>query len=516
MNRFKTLLLTGVALSSLLGACSYEDKTTYAGDPMPEIKIDTVGIPARIIVYREDTLRLKPSVSREGNPDKKFDYEWRITLEPGSDFKQAKTISEEETLEYVISELPDTRPYNLWYRVTDQMTGLMQSIMWELTVDASSGQGLVVATTSDERTTDFSIVQDSLCTGYYYEKGTTKILPTSYRYNYFSKQNNGKTMDGVVKWMFSQPRIYKGRSTYMLHGASKHNLFRMNSINHEVILEGMDNFYDPFFEIDVDYYLLQGEGTYTNAVLSNKGRVYGLPRERNNQNGFCKFGLDLEGTYKSNSMVSDYAKLAWFEPETGLFKTCDAYIASWTEAPTPFTQAYDGNGSIVGFDLSKMKGSKQIAAGQGRNEHCFILEKDGKVGLYCLTKSFNAPFNPSRMIDITDAPRITEATSFVFTVNEDVVFYSVGSEVKAIIFSSGRPKYVDVYNAGEEIGFLEMLKQTGEKYVPYNQKCLLVATASKQGKIHALKLGNSNTGEYIDVTIFDGFNGRITALAVQD
>ena len=516
MNRFKSILLTGAVLSTFLGACSYEDKTTYAGDPLPEIKIDTVGIPANLIVYREDTLKLKPSVSREGNPDKKFDYEWRITLEPGSDFKKAKTIGTEETLEYEIKELPDANPYQLWYRVTDQMTGLMESIMWKVTVDASSGQGLVVATTKDEKTTDFSIVQDSLFTGYYYEKGTTNILPTNYRYNYFSKQNNGKTFDGVVEWLFAQPRLYKGRSTYMLHGASKHNLFRMNSINYELIMEGLENFYDPFFDIDIDFYALIGKGTYTSAVLSNKGRLYGLPRESTWQKNMSKFGVDLEGTYTTNSFVSEYSKLVWFEPETGLFQICDAAISSYTSAPVPYTQGIDNQGRPVGFDLSKMKGAKQLAAGQGRNEHCFILENEGKVGLYCLTKSWDAPYNPSRLIDINDAPGIREASSFVFTVNEDVVFYSVGSEVRAIIFSSGRPRYVNVYNAGEEIGFLEMLKQTGEKYVPYHQKCLLVMTAGHNGKIHALKLGNSNTGEYRDVTVFDGFDGRITAVAVQD
>lgn len=35
-------------------------------------------------------------------------------------------------------------------------------------------------------------------------------------------------------------------------------------------------------------------------------------------------------------------------------------------------------------------------------------------------------------------------------------------------------------------------------------------------EIHALKLGSTNTAEYSEVTVFDKFQGRITAVAVQD
>lgn len=74
----------------------------------------------------------------------------------------SKVIGTEEQLKYYVEEVPDASSYGLWYKVTDKTSGLMESILWNVQVDASSGQGLVVAYTKDGRTTDFSIVQDSL------------------------------------------------------------------------------------------------------------------------------------------------------------------------------------------------------------------------------------------------------------------------------------------------------------------------------------------------------------------
>lgn len=107
----------------------------------------------------------------------------------------------------------------------------------------------------------------------------------------YAKQN-GKTFDGLVEWMFAQARYMDGRLTYMLHGASKHNLFRINTLDYSILMEGKENFYDPFIELDIDYYGLVG--SYY-AVLSNQGRIYGLQTERNTATVFNKFCLRCSG-----------------------------------------------------------------------------------------------------------------------------------------------------------------------------------------------------------------------------
>lgn len=509
MKRIGSIYYLILVISSFIYACSYDDKTTYADEFIPNIIIDTAGIPTSHLVVREDTLVIKPSVSKEGVSKDMFKYEWIMTLNPGADFKVSKVIGTDEHLSYYVEDIPDVSAYGLWYRVTDKTTGLMESIMWKVQVEASSGQGLVVAYTKDSQTTDFAIVQDSIFTSNYNDDETGAVKSTSYRYDIFSKQN-GKTLKGVIKWMFAQPRYLENRLTYMLHGASNDNIFRINTMDYSVLLEGKECFYDPFVTLNINYYGMCG----SNVVLSNNGRLYGLPREYSNAIQPVKFGIDLPGGYRSNSCISEYDYLAWFEPETGLFKTVSGYIVAGAIEPHIFANPYDG--VIEDFNLNNMQGYELIAGGATRLDHCFVLKKGGKIGLYNLTKSSRAPFNPRVYYDISDAPSIDNATSFAFNQIEDVVYYVANNIVYAIIYSGRQPKYKEVYNPGETIEFIKILTKTGQKFVPYENRCLLVVTNGMYGKIHALKQKATNTGEYEFVQTFEGFNGKITALAVQD
>lgn len=271
MKKSSSIYSVLTLLLCLLYACSYEDKTTYAGDPLPDIVIDTTNIPCNLLITREDTLIVKPKVSKAGVSKDQLRIRMAYHLKTGRDFTMSKIIGTEEELRYYVEEVPDASSYGLWYKVTDNTTGLMESILWDVQVDASSGQGLVVAYTKDGKTTDFSIVQDSLFTYQYKDSETNQTKATSYRHGMYAKQN-GKTFDGLVEWMFAQARYMDGRLTYMLHGASKHNLFRINTLDYSILMEGKENFYDPFIELDIDYYGLVG--SYY-AVLSNQGRIYG-------------------------------------------------------------------------------------------------------------------------------------------------------------------------------------------------------------------------------------------------
>ena len=66
MKKSSSIYSVLTLLLCLLYACSYEDKTTYAGDPLPDIVIDTTNIPANLLITREDTLIVKPKVSKAG------------------------------------------------------------------------------------------------------------------------------------------------------------------------------------------------------------------------------------------------------------------------------------------------------------------------------------------------------------------------------------------------------------------------------------------------------------------
>ena len=68
MKKSSSIYSVLTLLLCLLYACSYEDKTTYAGDPLPDIVIDTTNIPANLLITREDTLIVKPKVPKRAYP----------------------------------------------------------------------------------------------------------------------------------------------------------------------------------------------------------------------------------------------------------------------------------------------------------------------------------------------------------------------------------------------------------------------------------------------------------------
>ena len=121
MNKLNTIIHCILALLLCLPyACSYEDKTTYAGTPLPDIVIDTTGIPVTHLITREDTLVIKPKVSKSGVSQDQLEFEWRLTLKPGEDFSMSKIIGTGKELKYYVEDIPDASSYGLWYKVKDK------------------------------------------------------------------------------------------------------------------------------------------------------------------------------------------------------------------------------------------------------------------------------------------------------------------------------------------------------------------------------------------------------------
>lgn len=505
MKRILNIFILVVAI--ILCSCSFEDKSTYVTAVSPEIIIDTTGIPKNHVINSAEKLVIAPKVSRVGTPADKFKYEWLLTELPGTTFQFATLISTEPTLNCEIERVPDANFYSLWYRVTDSTTGLMKSIMWSIDVEATSGQGLVVAYTKDNKTSDFALVQDTLFTSNYYDDDKV-FIPRKYKFDLFSSRN-GKTFDGIVKNMFSQTRTHEGRSTYMLHGASDKNAFRISTFQYDILLEGKELFYDPYINLDIDRYFIAS----SYAMMVNNGRLMTIPTERSTAMTPNKAGLDIPGDYYVNEYCSDNSSyIAWYDETQGKFLHTRTYL-DFAKPPMTFSKPAD---SKI-FDPNNMAGYKVVAGGYGnKSDHRFILKKDNEIKLYTLNRT--TPFATRTEIDLTDAPEIENAVDFLILRDQETLLYATRNNVYSVIFTSDQPIYNTFYTTTEPITKLDIVRKTGTKSVPYAEKCILVITnQDNNGKIHALKLEKTNTGiPSGEVTILSGFNGRITAIAIQD
>jgi len=492
-------------------SCDFIDKGNYDLTPISDIIIDTTGIPLQHVVVRLEELTINPKVSRVGTKDENFSYEWKITLMPGEDWEKYKIIGTEKHLKSVIELTPSASSYSLWYRVTDKTTGLLKSIIWRVLVDASSGQGLVVADSQDGITSDLSIIQDTMFTYQWFEKGTTTLKPTLYKRNEFSKVHKTK-FNGVIHSMFAKRLYQDGRYTNFLHGASRNNAFRINTLDYSIVCQGKELFYDPFIVLDIDYYYRNGSSVY----IINSGKVSNRMTENQSDVSYRRFGIFSPGDYTCNKFIACHpitSSQAVFYDE-GLGKFLKMGSSNSGAAPKDV-----GVGSSP-FNAQNLPGYQVLGGGLGTfTEARFILKKGNYYGVFCLTN--NSASTPRRLFDISNAPNIANAIGFVFPADQSVVYYSTSSKVYSIrIPQGGAAVYTELYASPEPITMFEMLRKTGTTELPYTERCLLVITYNgTEGKITTLPIPSQGLDlGLIDINrkaTFGGFK-KISAVAVQD
>lgn len=498
-------------LTLFFASCDFKDKGRSELDELSDIIIDTTDIPLTHVIARDSVLTIKPVVSRVGTDESNFSYEWRVTRLPGTSFTAYEVIGREKDLNAVINLRPSDNFYSLWYRVTDKTTGLMAAIIFRVQVEVTSEQGLVVAETEDGLTSDLSLIQDTMFTFNYFEKGTTVPKVTSYKRNQYSKTQK-KKFNGVVHSMFSQ-RLYEGAlQTNYLHGAAKNNVFRINTSDYSVVAEGKDLFYDKDVELNIGHYFLNGG---SQPVMINGGKISTRSLERSGAATYVRFGVTAPGNYSCNKFIALHPvttqNAIFYDEQLGKFLKLGTSLNT-QKSPTDVTA---GTNPFNGQDLP---GYKVLGGGLGNlTEARFVLNKENYYGIFCFTNAGA----PRRLFDISDAPDIANAVSFVFPIDQAVVYYATPQKVYSIrIPDGGTVVYTDLYMSPDPITKLEMLRRSGSKTVAFTERCLLAITYNgAEGKVTSLPIPSTGLDlGLIDLSrkaTFGGFK-KITAVAVQE
>lgn len=503
---FKLIIFT-LGLAVVMHSCS-RDGSSFDVNTINGIEIDTTGM-SSLAVLQFDNLVVQPNLNLAGLSESQLSYEWKINLEPNDTLYQV--LSDTKNLDSPITFKPTNPGYThqLVYTVTDLSTDIDYMMSWPLTVLNNIGEGIVVAETTDGTTTDLSHIMSP--------EVTTDYSEVSVKHQVFSNIN-GTTIPGITR----QIKYYQIYGESALLGITDETIYRIQTLDYTLVGTNGDLFFTPqptYAPQALDQVaqgsLLINDGKLTSAYFAST-RLFGGP-----------FNIDytIPGIVATNPLNNPAVVLNYYE-ET---------ISKFVYQPS-ITQFGDRNNYEIAadvaapFDPAAVTNKENLAAGTGTNGDFKHLLKDkstGAIELYIFNGGVSAyptPEPPKAIgyYDLTSAPGIGQATSFVFLNDQKVLYYATANKIYAVLYSTATPTVQERYTApaGEEIGVLQIYQQadypmrSSGSYLPLNNKALMMATYNgTEGKVYLLPFINTGIGniDTPNIKTFTGF-GRITAL----
>ena len=548
MKRFLLYAFLGLGSLPMLTGC-YEDKSTEAEFLIPEIEIDTVGFNApwnddydryTISVQQFDKLQLSFPVKQEGisNPD--YSYEWKLTMAPessGGASLSFMTISEEKDLEYEIIQAPNSRPYILWYQVTDNATGIKKGMVWAIKILAPYNEGLIVAESNDGSNTDLAFVSSGDFTVGH--SGEAKVS-----HNLYTNANEGQPIQGLLQGMLFYQRSVSGQGTmnhFMVYGKDffQHidNGFKYAGRDTEVSYDGEQT----FAPTQLDIY-----GS-SSVIFINEGRIYpivtpNVPKMTVNipelfthpvtglsaETEVDKYiAMRRDSEYKSGvGYVSSWG--CWYDKKNGIFmlqqQGSPTYRNGCNTFPTLDNPIFDPN-NVPGLDTR--------ATGLDMDKNFVFVMKntlEDKYQIYVF-KSTTVP-EPLALYDLpaSESSKLDAAQSYFVSDNGKIIYFATKNAVYAIQLDATVPTVNEIYSSSEEITHFSMFTQafqllSGSSAQYYPEKCLashhnmliLGTWNGSKGTLTTLPIVNPATGEIDTAAIknYTGFGKILTVIHHQ-
>lgn len=540
----RILLYTFLSLGTLpiLTGC-YEDQSTEASITIPEIEIDTVGLNQyynsdykryAIDVQQFSKLTLSIPASQEGvdNPD--LTYEWKITMAPESsnnadvDFM---TISEEKDLEYEITQAPNTRPYLLWYRVTDKKNGIMKGMVWCIKIVSKYNEGLLVAQDTGTGDTDLSFLSSEQFTiGH---TGEPSIV-----HNVYSNANEGAPIEGLVKQIMFYQRNVSGQ------GVMNH-LVLIGDKFYQHIDNGFKN-YGRDAEVSYDakqkFDPTQVGKCASAVILVNEGKVYAVTEAKlpylsmNIPNSYTHpiTGKDAECIVDKYVAMRHWSKNnatwgLWYDKNNGIFLYQDynygpAVKNGMKTLPVANNAIFDPNNS-PNLD------TKYASIGYNLEFYFIMQNKETKNYQVMVFDGSKIPAVPAALYHIptSENAKLDQAISYYVSEEGKVIYFATKHDVYTIQLDATVPTVNKIYSSNDEItyfsmfhqGFFEIQSQPEyyqHKVLNTHHNMLLVGTWNgSKGTLRTLPILNPTTG-FIDASKeskYEGFGKILTVVHQQ-
>lgn len=462
MKRYLLYMLLILWNMSFFTAC-FDDKSTDPDHPIPDIVIDTTGIPVTFKVVQNERLVIQPKVSLDNGDDSDFSYKWMLnTIADNSLSSGARSnyicIGEHETLDTVMFLTPNETSYFLWYQVTDNKTQYRRDILWNVLVQSAYNEGILIVETKDGRNTDFSLIE-----GKQFTEGWTATDKISH--NLYSSVN-GSAMEGLVKQVchsYNSSTQVKSKRFYCI-GDDFYAL--VDGLEYELVGRNFEVIYDNSIPVKPDQIFYSGN----NVVWVNDGNIYpfsaGLARDYPNiqipmgysvQEGETQVmktsRVDKCVAFTHQSTASGTAWGVWYDKEEGRFLCQKSYPYVKNNIATFASDAQKP------FDPNNLRGLETVYAATGVDDNFFMVMKNVTTGVYQIYVIERTTSSAKYLYDI---PGNEMDNAVGYTVSEDgnVMYFATSTQVYSIVLGGVSPQVNLLYTIPSgEITHFSMFRQ---------------------------------------------------------
>lgn len=502
----------------------FDDQSNTDIQIVNPIAMDSTGILAKQVVSQFEKLHIAPLIYKEGVKDADLSFLWEIKRQ-----KTSRELSRDMILDAEITEEPGS-DYTILLTVTDNTTTLQAFFTWALTVDRTLGEGLLVADTKDEQTTDLHLIMA-------YNFTTSKVNDKNdiIMRDLYSKAN-GENIRGLVNSM-----------SYVNYESLKNR--SVTCLTNDAIIR-VDPFTCKFLDSDEEVFVLPPKlieplGIKTGSrggseYLINNGKVH-----RRNVSGF-QDNRTFNGAY-----LGDYYCSPYFSIDQNGWKTYSGLVYDEMEGHNRFLQIPGGYYSSYmvafqpyssgKFDPANVGNKTCMYIGEGSDYTFYAVLKD-REGTNCYLYHLKNETDNGNLGDgyyeLKSCKDISRAKFFTASPAEEVLYYATEERIYSALFGQDKPVPVPandylIVDAGEKITSLRLHNGGGRVYLPafnptpenpyrwtWSENRILVATTynelTKEGKVKVIPIETSGTGILSpeSIKVYDGFS-RIVSIAIQ-
>lgn len=514
----------------------YDDKSSNPDSPIDEVVIDATGISEEIYVGYLEELVLAPAISKgeNKNDDSGLLYEWAITESSSSTTFTFETVSREKELRFIVNRPVSFAPYIVKLTVTDNENGGLQFLRtWNIYVQSTFSDGLLVSNTHDGQTSDFIYIKNGTLSMDYadvekvYRNILTEIngLPYQGLLSSLTYEVCGYTTGSLEHtnqvWALT-PEGYCTRfdcSDFSVNG---------NSDSESLLTYKPDGFkFSGFFKGCQSFYAITNYGIYSFFITENVFSWYdALIKD-------TKFSGNIVAANSSSEVY--YNHTVFLDKTDGKFRSYTT-IASFAECST-----YIANNV---FDPNAMQNKTAVAAGITENASVatFLLKDNntGNYGIYTLTQrqSAEVPASAGNMYAVSSSGKILldEAVSVFFAQKELVMYVATENGIYAITYGSGNTAIVNetarftangekitkakLYQQGQYVNDIAIIAGRYPKItpLPWNNQAVIVTTQSSEfeGKVYVVPITQPGIGtmDISQALVYDGFGKILDVITI--